>query len=118
MTNNSNNSLNDKLIELAKSGHTDAVELCLKLGVDIHAQEDYALCRASHNGHTDTVRLLLDKGADIHAQEDDALRWAANNGHTDIVRLLLDKGANKNKALVWLKENGQTKAYNTLKGTK
>ncbi len=86
--NHSNNSLNDKLIELAKSGHTDAVELCLKLGVDIHALEDHSL------------------------------RWASHNGHTDTVRLLLDKGANKDKALAWLKRNNRTQAYKTLKGMK
>ena len=48
----------------ARKGHKDVVELLLKNGADIHAENDYALRMAAWNGHKDIVELLLENGAD------------------------------------------------------
>ena len=77
----------------AQNGHFDVVKLLLDNGADIHAFCDYALGRAAENGHFDVMKLLLDNDADIHAGDNLALRSAAQNGHFDVVKLLLDNGA-------------------------
>jgi hypothetical protein len=32
--------------------------------VDIHLEDDYAFCLASHNGHLDVIELLINNGAE------------------------------------------------------
>ena len=45
--------------------HFEVVELLLKHGANVHANDDYALGAASKNGHWKAVRLLLKHGAKI-----------------------------------------------------
>lgn len=85
--------LNTQLIEAAKDGDVNAVELALQAGADARADEDFALRWAAENGHKEVVALLLKYGSDVHADNDLALRWAAIDGHTDVVDLLLKAGA-------------------------
>jgi ankyrin repeat protein len=89
---------NEKLIAAAANGQTEAVRALLKMGSDIHADDDAALRNASLAGHFETVTLLLEKGADVHARDKDGrsdapLHNAASTGQTRIVALLIEKGA-------------------------
>jgi ankyrin repeat protein len=87
---------NEKLIEAAATGQTEAVLRLLELGADIHADGDAALRSACLAGHFETVKLLLGEGADGRARDKDSpsdapLHIAASGGHTRIVELLLEK---------------------------
>jgi ankyrin repeat protein len=76
---------------LAKSteiGFLPGVKLALENGANVHANNDYALQRASRNGHKDVVELLLKNGANVHAYDDYALQLASANGRKDVIELL------------------------------
>ena len=49
---------------------------------------DGALRWASKYGRIDVVKVLLEAGADVHAEDDWALRRASESGHTEVVNLL------------------------------
>jgi ankyrin repeat protein len=103
------------LIEAAKKGDNDMVELLLDNGADPNVEgtpdsdSNYtsttALIEASSEGHKDIVKLLLDKGADLNVEQSQssatALFGASSRGHKDIVELLLDKGANPHIRHIW-----------------
>ena len=69
------------------------VDLLLKHGANVHAEDDVALREAAEYGHTPVVDLLLKNGANVHARDDEALRNAAKYGDTSVVELLLINGA-------------------------
>jgi len=71
-----------------------ALDIAVKNGADIHANNDYALRGASENGHLPVVQFLVEHGADIHANDDEALRWASRYGHLPVVQFLVEHGAN------------------------
>ena len=81
------------LIRASYRGHSGVVKLLLAHDADVHAKDDEALRCASYHGQLVIVKLLLAHGADVHAKDDDALRWASKKGHLEVVRLLLDHGA-------------------------
>ena len=76
------------LIDTARHGHLDIIQLRLDHGADIHIWNDAPICWASMNGHINVVRLLLDHGVDLHVYDDAPLRLASRNGHTAVVELL------------------------------
>jgi ankyrin repeat protein len=78
------------LFEAAKNGDDDIISQLIKEGVNIHADEDYALRIASYFGHANVVRVLLAAGADIHAINNYALQWASQKGHVDVVLALAE----------------------------
>ena len=92
------------LIDAAKNGDTNMVELLLDKVADINVKENNgarrnALIYATDRGYIDIVQLLLDKGADINVHDIyDAtpLIIATENEDKEMVKLLLDKGANTN----------------------
>jgi hypothetical protein len=86
--------LDGMMMEMAKQGNVLGITIFLEQGADIHAEDDWALRRASEMGQRDVVQLLLDRGADIHYEDDWALQRASEGGHRDVVQLLLDRGAN------------------------
>ncbi len=61
--------LDDLMIEAAKEGDIKTVREALKLGADVHADDDSALVEAAKNGHMNVVKLLLKYGADVDVLE-------------------------------------------------
>lgn len=62
--------------------------------VDIHYNNNEALCLAVRYNRKKTVILLIEHGADVHSNVEEPLTLAAELGHWDIARVLLDNGAN------------------------
>ena len=81
------------LLWASTNGHLDVVRLLVEAGANIHASDDYALCQTAKNGHLEVVRLLIESGVNVHVRNDCALRWASANGHLEVVRVLLEHGA-------------------------
>ena len=80
--------------EIKDLWNINTFEWLIKCGVDIHANDDDALCMAAGNGHLEVIKYLLKQGANIHAYDDNALRQASGNGHLEVVKYLIEKGAN------------------------
>ncbi|XP_026684825.1 ankyrin repeat and KH domain-containing protein 1 [Diaphorina citri] len=87
------------LIEAAKGGHANVVQLLLDFPRSVvprfihlvHAKTqtgDTALTYACENGHTDVADLLLSYGANL--DNSTMLIEAAKGGHANVVQLLLD----------------------------
>jgi ankyrin repeat protein len=51
-------------VNLAKDGHIDLVEAFIKLGADIHVDNDCALRCTARSGHLAVVECLIKNGAD------------------------------------------------------
>lgn len=88
------NNANAKFPDCVKVADLDTIKQLLESGVDVHANDDYALKWSAGNDKLDMVTLLLEHGANLHAQFDYALRWSAMNGYGHIVTKLLEHGAN------------------------
>jgi ankyrin repeat protein len=110
-------SLDNRLIEAAKGGHTETVQALLAAGADLDAVDE-ALCWAAYRGCTETVDVLLAGRANVHADDDRALRWAAKYGHTETVKVLLtaraDVHAKNDFALRWAACHGHTETVKVL----
>ena len=65
------------LLYACKYGEKELVEILIKKGVDVNADNDAALIEASSNSHVEVVEVLLKHGADVHAGNDKALRQAS-----------------------------------------
>ena len=86
--------VDEALFFAARCCRTQAVELLLPSGADMHAVDDSALRLASKYGHAKVVQLLIiHHGAHLHAGDDAPLQLAAQEGHADVVRLLIQQGA-------------------------
>jgi len=91
------------LIEIARLGYADEVNLLIKNGANVNAQSDRgtttALIEASAYGHLEVVKLLIAAGADLDFTKNrkgTALTNASYAGHIEIVKMLLQNGANVN----------------------
>ncbi len=82
-------SLDNALIEAAKSGNHGEAESLLAAGADPKACKSLALRWGAESGHLEIVKLLLLLISDQKADGSYALRSAARNGHLDVVRILL-----------------------------
>jgi ankyrin repeat protein len=69
-------------------GHLSIVELLVKAGASVHANNDEAIRWASDSGHLSVVELLVKAGANVHANNNEALRWASSSGHLPVVEFL------------------------------
>lgn len=67
--------LNDELHNASGNGNIIRVKLLLKLGANVNAWYNEALCWAAYNGHKDVCNLLIENGADI----DNALKYIYKN---------------------------------------
>lgn len=85
--------LNQKLIEFSNKGNIQVVQLLLKAGADVRAENNYAIRWASKYGYVEIVKLLIRAGANVTTKNNFAIRWASENGHTQVVKLLLEAGA-------------------------
>ena len=77
----------------AQKGSLPVVQLLLAHGMDVHAEDDSALWRASSEGHFDVVAHLVDHGARVHANANKALQLASEGGHLKVVKYLIKNGA-------------------------
>ena len=84
------------LIEAAREGHLDIMELLLEHDVDVNVQEDIgqytAIMAAADFGNKQIVQLLIENKADLsmkNVNEETALMRASRQGHTEIVQLIL-----------------------------
>lgn len=80
----------------ADRGHTEAVDLLLKLGADVEVPNEpfYRLSpitMAARKNHHQVVSLLLDSGATCGAW---LASWPASLGHTEVVKVLVNKRPN------------------------
>jgi ankyrin repeat protein len=89
------------MIKLSKDSHVELVEAFIKLGADVHVQDDFALIYASEYGQLDVVKCLIKNGAGLAASprpdkvgNDYALIRASMYGHLEVVRCLIYHGAN------------------------
>ena len=107
LTQSFSNTMNNALIEAAKSGNLVEIERLLKRGANINTKDSTGrtpLHAASYNDHINIVNFLISNGADVNAKSNvDAtpLHMASYSGHADIVNFLVSKGANVNA-----KDNG------------
>ena len=94
--------LNKELLEAAKTGNAETVNLLIEAGAKVNAYNKFGktpLHLAVICGHTDNVKALIEAGADINLQDDleeTALHKAAYNGLTKIAVSLIELGANIN----------------------
>lgn len=88
------------LLFTAYYNHSDATELLLRHGAEIHQQDgkgNTALHQAARKGHTEITRLLLEYGANpdtANRRGNSPLHQAANYGQTATAELLLEYKAN------------------------
>ena len=76
-----------------ENGHLDAVKFMVSKGADVTANDNQAIRWASANGHLDVVKYLVSKGADVTSRDNFAVRVASDYGHLDVVKFLVSKGA-------------------------
>lgn len=85
---------NNLLIEAAKNGHKDTVQLLIKLGVGINSRDNNnstALHWAAFFWREDIVELLIQSGADLTIQD--------NEGETPLISAIVGKMHSENKNL-------------------
>ncbi|GBG34276.1 Ankyrin-2 [Hondaea fermentalgiana] len=77
------------LSNAARAGHLSVVTLMVQSSqVDVHLDEEDALCQAAMNGHTQIVEILLAHEAKPSCMRSFPFRMACRNGHLDAARLL------------------------------
>ena len=90
------------LHDAASKNAYEAVEVLLKQGADINAQDKHGwtpLHHAAWNNAADTAEVLLKQGADVHATNKNGwtpLHWGALNNAADTAEVLLKNGADVN----------------------
>jgi ankyrin repeat protein len=108
----------ENMLDAAQYGKFDLVIISICLGIDIHAEKDYAIREATQSGHLRAVQLLVDNGADVNTSDDYPLRWASWNGHLSIVKFLIEHGADVHSiddgALRLAAENGKLNVVKLL----
>ena len=90
--------LNEKLLEAAKAGEEDRVNILLSEGADPHYKDGWgntAGYHAADKGHNGVLKLLLENGLDINMRQSEdstILIRAAQSGRPSTVKLLGDMG--------------------------
>lgn len=106
-TKNQWNWLQEPMVEAARGGHQQLVDLLKETAVDlfddsallVEALITSVLFQAAHHGHVDLVRSALDNGACPNNSERShpPIWYAASRGHNNVVRLLLARGADQSQ---------------------
>jgi ankyrin repeat protein len=115
---NTQEQLDNDLIQAAKHGNLINVKSLIEQGADIHAKNDESLIMSARDGHLEVVKYLVEHGADIHSYKDQALRWSAENGRLEVVRYLFEQGADMHAcndcALKWSAKYGHLEVVKYL----
>lgn len=74
----------------------EVVKTLIMNGVDIHANDEYALRIACEKGYYEIVKILIEAGANIHVYEDTPFVYAVCGRHFKLIDLLIQSGANIN----------------------
>jgi uncharacterized protein len=97
--------MDQKLLEVAKTGDLDQVRQLLASGADVNCRGQHGmtpLLWASCGEHFEATRYLLSKGADVNytgMREGSPLMLAAYAGQSKFISLYLEHGAEVNLAL-------------------
>lgn len=109
------------LFRACSNGKFNTVKLLLEKGADLHAKKECCLYTACMGGHYEIAEFLLEKGAVEERERDNILVLIFSNidgndtdRYVDTVKLLIKHGADKNSALRWACETGDTFATKTL----
>lgn len=73
---------------VANQGHFEATFVLVRLGANIHADDDHALREAISNQHDEIVYFLVQLGANVRAFFDSPVYWAAKHDNLEILQLL------------------------------
>jgi ankyrin repeat protein len=76
------------LFKAVKEGNLELLRYAVKIGTNIHAENEYALRVSANRGHLEIVQYLVENGADIYIYNNEALRWATAKNHTEVVNYL------------------------------
>jgi len=117
----------DALHWAAREGKVESIDLLVKAGADIKAQDrtgKTALGIAAEAGRVDAVKTLLKAGSDVNHRDriqGSALLWASGLGNAETVKTLIDAGADPKVAdingltpLLWAAGIGEPNSVKTL----
>ncbi len=76
----------------SESGHLEAVDYLLGIGVDVHSLNELALKSAVRKGHLDVVGRLIEAGADVHQGNDEVIFLAVINNRYNILNFFQEIG--------------------------
>nr|WP_127760068.1 ankyrin repeat domain-containing protein [Peribacillus asahii] len=91
--------VNEQLIQAVEHKETEMVSRLIKEGVDINIQDSEgrtATMIATYNNDATTAKILIDAGADVNIQDDmknTPFLFAGAEGYLDILKLTIDAGA-------------------------
>jgi hypothetical protein len=80
-------------IDLIENVKTENLEQIIKSDVDLHQDNERALCIACEYGYLEIVKYLVERNADIHVLYDSPLRMAVYRGRLEVVKYLIENGA-------------------------
>ena len=86
---------NEELLECARYGEDELLQLLLSSGADVNYSDDggsTAVHKAAANGQLQCLHILIKAGAlhKANGQGNYPIHWAAQNGQADTLKLLLD----------------------------
>jgi hypothetical protein len=106
------------IYDLIKINDLNGIKYLVSVGVNIKADDNWAVQIASSDGHLEMVKYLVSIGADITVCNNLAVGWASYNGHLEVVKYLVTMGsditADNNWAVKWASRNGKIKVVNYL----
>lgn len=101
--------------ESIRQGLNHIVMYIINEGIDINADNEYALWVAVEYNHIHTVKLLIQYGANIKKNESCLLQNAARRGNVKMLSLLIDEGADYIKYIEVINYSAlQSNHYNIL----
>ena len=99
IANETQDSMQNRLLTAAAQNQTEIVQQLLVAGVDIETRDTHgrtALLLATHHNAVEAARILIESGADVNAMDnisDSPYLYAGAEGHLEILHMTLDHGA-------------------------